>query len=262
LKNEIGTFFLAHNIMEYKSPGDDLTIDDLYKVLGHACIYKSETGKLNEILDTDITISLVRESKPIKLLNHLSEKYEVEEKGTGIYRIHGLLFPIQILVTKTLDQSLHMWLCSLTRSMEYANAENLLTNYSSLEDMKDKQNAGVVIDFVSNVNVELFIQILKESDRMTEAMKELIAPELVSLRLIIENKNAELAASKVEIENKDMELAASKAEIENKDMEIKNKDMQIKNKDAELAASRAEIERLKQQLKFKSQQKPDDTDEL
>lgn len=51
--------------------------------------------------------------------------------------------------------------------------------------MKDKQNASVIVDFVSNVNVKLFTQILKESDIMTEAMKELIAPELINLRLTI-----------------------------------------------------------------------------
>jgi len=207
LKNEIGSFFLSHNIIEYKSPGDELTVDDLYKVLGYTCIYKSETGGLNEVLDTDITISLVRENKPVKLLNYLAAKYKIEEKNPGIYRIDGLLFPLQILVTKKLNSSLHTWLCSLTRSIGYANAENLLTHYSSLEDIKDKQNAGVVIDFVSNVNVELFIQILKGSDHMTEAMKELIAPELVDLRLIIKNKNKE-------IENKNAEIEKLKQQLE------------------------------------------------
>jgi len=147
LKNELGDFFLGYNIMQYKSPGDDLTVDDLYKVLGYACIYKSETRGLNEVLDTDITLSLVRENKPIKLLNYLSAKYKVEEKSAGIYRIDGLLFPLQILVTKKLNPSVHTWLCSLTRSIGYVNAENLLTYYGSLEDIKDKQNAGVVIDF-------------------------------------------------------------------------------------------------------------------
>jgi len=83
--------------------------------------------------------------------------------------------------------------------------------------------------------VELFIQILKENDRMTEAMKELIAPELIDLRLIIEN---------------------TRRELKNKNTEIENKNTEIKNKDAE-------IERLKQQLeKLKNQQKIDSTNGL
>lgn len=49
LKNEIGDFFLGHNVMEYKSLGDNLTIDYLYKVLSYVCTYKSETGVLDEV---------------------------------------------------------------------------------------------------------------------------------------------------------------------------------------------------------------------
>ena len=213
LKNEIGDFFLGHNIMEYKSPGDDLSIDDLYKVLGYACIYKSETGRLNEILDTDITISIIRENKPIKLLNHLAAKYDVKEKTAGIYRVTGMLFPLQILVTRKLNQYLHGWLHSLTRSMKYESAENLLNNYGSLRDLNDRQNASVVVDFVSNVNEALFRRILEEDEHMTEALKALIAPEIVDLRLIIDNNKAEIAAKDAEIADKNAEIARLKQQL-------------------------------------------------
>lgn len=214
LKNEIGDFFLEYNLMEYKSPGDGLTIDDLYKVLGYACFYKSETGGLDEVKDTNITISLVREEKPAKLLKQLSEKYEVKEEGKGIYRVKELLFPLQILVTGQLDPVLHGWLHSLTRTIEQESAENLLNNYSGLEDERDKQNAGVIVDFVSNVNVEIFLKILKESARMTEEMKILIAPEIVDLRLTIENNKKELASRDKELANKDAEIERLKRQLQ------------------------------------------------
>jgi len=168
------------------------------------CIFyitiKSETGGLNEISGTDITISLVREEKPRKLLKQLSTEYEGKEEGKGIYRFKGLLFPLQILVTKELDSTLHGWLCSLTRSIKQQRAENLLSDYSNLGNGRDKQNASVIIDFVSNVNVGVFLQILKENDHMTEAMKELIAPEIIELRLMLNSKDKELANKDEEIE--------------------------------------------------------------
>ena len=240
LKNEIGDFFLGHNIMEYKSPDDALNIDDLYKVLGYACIYKSDTGGLDEISDTDITISLIRENKPRKLLGQLSAKYKIEEKAKGIYRVDGMLFPLQIIVTKNLDLKKHVWLHSLTRSMKYASAQNLFHNCEDLENTTDKKNAGVVMDFVSNVNESLFLQILKEDERMTEALKILIEPELMNLRLIINNKDAEIA-------NKDAKIAGKDAEIASKDAEIAGKDAEIASKDAEIA-------KLKQQLLEATQQ--------
>lgn len=126
----------------------------------------------------------------------------------------GLLFSLQILVTGQLDPVLHGWLHSLTRTIRQESAENLLNNYSNLGDEIDKQNAGVVVNFVSDVNVEVFLQILKESDRMTEEMKILIAPEIVDLRLMLENSKKELASRDKALANKDKELASSKAEIE------------------------------------------------
>ena len=213
LKNEIGDFFLGYNIIEYKSPGDNLNIDDLYKVLGYACIYKAETGGLNEISDADITVSLIREHKPRKLFGRLSAKYKIEKKAGGIYRVNGMLFPLQIIVTKDLDHQLHTWLHSLTRSLKYDGAETLLYHCGSLKNTIDRKNASVVIDFVSNVNEALFIQILKEDEHMTEALKTLIEPELINLRLMINNKDAEIANNKVEIANKDAEIARLKQQL-------------------------------------------------
>ena len=111
-----------------KSPGDELGIDDFYKVFGYACIYKEETGGQNEIPAEDITVSLVREGKPEALIKYLSGKCKVVEKSPGIYRVEGLLFPMQILVTGKLDPVLHTWLCSLTRSLKKEEAESLLDN--------------------------------------------------------------------------------------------------------------------------------------
>lgn len=213
LKNEIGDFFLGHNIIEYKSPGDKMNLDTFYKVLGYACLYKYETGNVNEVLDTDITISLLREDKPIKLIKQLSQKYKVIKKASGIYRVENMLFPLQILITKELDPKLHIWLRSLTRSMEQEGAENLLDGYDKLEDTRDKLNANIVVDFVSNVNETLFMQILKEDEHMTEALKELIEPDLVKLRLVIDNKDAIIADKDAKIADKDAEIAMLKQQL-------------------------------------------------
>ena len=40
LQNEIGHLMKRYNIIEYKSPEDGLTIDDFYKTIGYACLYK------------------------------------------------------------------------------------------------------------------------------------------------------------------------------------------------------------------------------
>ena len=156
---------------------------------------KEETGGQNEIPAEDITVSLVREGKPEALIKYLSGKCKVVEKSPGIYRVEGLLFPMQILVTGKLDLVLHTWLCSLTRSLKKEEAESLLNNYSVLENTGDRKNAGVIVNFVSNVNNELFLKIAERNGRMTEELKILLAPEIVDLRATIK-KQAETFAQK------------------------------------------------------------------
>ena len=43
IQKNIGRIFRQYNIVEYKSPEDDLNIDDFYKVYAYACIYKADT---------------------------------------------------------------------------------------------------------------------------------------------------------------------------------------------------------------------------
>ena len=49
IRKDIGRIFRKHNIIEYKSPSDNLSINDFYKVYGYACIYQSDTNRVGEI---------------------------------------------------------------------------------------------------------------------------------------------------------------------------------------------------------------------
>ncbi len=213
IKNEIGDFFLGNNIFEYKSPNDDVNIGTFYKALSYACLYKSEAGNVEEIIDTDITVSLVREQKPVKLLKQLGEKYTVTKKTNGIYRIDGMLFPMQILVTKELNEESHVWVTSLTRTLSRERAHKLLYNYSALKDNEDKRNADSVMNVTSQANIELFKKMIQEGDHMCEELKELLAPEIVEFKIRLAEQSAQLA-------DKDAKLADNAAEIADKTSEI------------------------------------------
>ena len=74
IQNEIGKIFRGHNIIEYKSPDDGMTIDDFFKTLGYAFLYKGLGEKVNQIPLRELTISLFRASIPKELLSQLSKK--------------------------------------------------------------------------------------------------------------------------------------------------------------------------------------------
>ena len=72
-ENEIGHIFRQYNIVEYKSPDDGMTIDDFFKTVGYACIYKGLGDTVNQIPLNQLTVSLFRENYPRELFCHLRE---------------------------------------------------------------------------------------------------------------------------------------------------------------------------------------------
>ena len=76
IKNEIGKIFRKHNIFEYKSPMDELNIDTFYKAVAYACLYKVLPNHVDEIPAEEITITLIRDRKPVKLMQELEKRYE------------------------------------------------------------------------------------------------------------------------------------------------------------------------------------------
>ena len=105
INKNLGRIFLKHNIVEYKSPTDYVSIDDYYKVIGYACLYKQDVRTANEIKQNEITITLVSRRYPRTLISHLKTERNliVEKQDSGIYYVKGCLFPAQIIVTKELS---------------------------------------------------------------------------------------------------------------------------------------------------------------
>ncbi|MEZ3433479.1 MAG: hypothetical protein K1W34_02400 [Lachnospiraceae bacterium] len=70
VKKNIGQIFRKYNIIEYKAPGDSLSINDFYKAYGYTCFYQSDTKKVMEIDPQELTITFVCNHYPYKLLKH------------------------------------------------------------------------------------------------------------------------------------------------------------------------------------------------
>ena len=106
VETNFGRIFRKYNIFEFKSPNAALDIDVFFKVNAYACLYKSYGNGVDSIKADEITITFVRESKPVKLFDDL-KKYDftIENRYFGIYYIHGRqFFPTQILVGRELPK--------------------------------------------------------------------------------------------------------------------------------------------------------------
>ncbi|MBO5352345.1 MAG: 3-isopropylmalate dehydrogenase [Anaerotignum sp.] len=178
IKKNIGQMFRKHNIIEYKSPGDYLCIDDFYKVFGYACFYKSDTGIMNEIKAEEITISYVCSRYPREMMRHCRKVLglQVVCQEQGIYYISGAWFPIQLIVTKELTAEENLWLKSLTKNLkDTALAERLIREYE--KHQKDKRYTSVM-ELVVRANAQKF----SEVKNMCNALKELMKDEFEAVR--------------------------------------------------------------------------------
>lgn len=86
IKNEIGHIMRTYNVIEYKSPEDGLTIDDFYKTIGYACLYKGYGENVDKIPVNELTVSLFREAYPREMFLALKRhEHEIEMVYPGIY---------------------------------------------------------------------------------------------------------------------------------------------------------------------------------
>lgn len=181
LHKNIGRIFRKHNIIEYKSPGDYLNIDDFYKIYGYACFYKSDTRLADTIKFHDLTITFVCGSYPRKLILHLKKthNYQTQEMEAGIYYIIGAPLPIQIIVTSKLSQKENLWLRNLTNHLK--NIEEIQDLFNEYKKHKKDTLYESVMDIIVKANLKLFE---KEGDAMCKALEELMKDELEAQKKI------------------------------------------------------------------------------
>ena len=178
IKNEIGKIFRKYNIFEYKSPMDELNIDTFYKAVAYACLYKVLPNHVNEIPAEEITITLIRDRKPVKLMQELEKSgYGYKKETVGIYYVSGVMFPVQIIASSELDVDMHVQLKALTNHLEESLMRQYLLQVSTFEG-REKNLADIVLQVIVNSNMEK-VREWKGSERiMCEALRVLMADEL------------------------------------------------------------------------------------
>lgn len=179
VSSEIGRFFKGHNIMEYKSPEDHLDIDTFYKTLAYGCLYKSYGKTVDAIKAEDITISVIREAKPVELFRYFVEHgYTIVEACRGVYYIEGTAwFPTQIVVTKELDKDVHKWLTALSGKLKKEDVLKLLYDRNCLTEKQDRDLADSVLEVSFSVNSKIVEELLGD-ESMYEALMEIMEPQI------------------------------------------------------------------------------------
>jgi hypothetical protein len=156
LEKNIAALFRTENLVEYKSPGDYVSVGDFYKVYGYACLYAS----LNALLVTDLTITFLESREPKKLLKHLKETrgYRIRDGGPGIYRIEGDIIPIQIIDRRKLSAEENLWLKGLGKDLEIRSARTIL---KASKEKHKKIPLDAYMQVILDANAGVFLEVGK-----------------------------------------------------------------------------------------------------
>ncbi len=179
IDNAIGRGFLGHNLIEYKNPYDELNVDVLWKTIGYATIYKSFGENVDKIKITDITISIFRAIKPVKLFKELADGGKtIAQEYPGVYIIKGIIdIPVRVIVTDELKDRKLMAFSVMSQNATEQDIRQFVQDASILKEPGDRRNADAVLQISANLHGELYSR-LRGDDAMCEALRELMADDL------------------------------------------------------------------------------------
>ena len=157
-KNEIGHIFRKFNVVEYKSNDDALSIDDYYKTVGYACLYKGLGETVDQIPANELTISIFRESYPREMFEAMKNLgLEIKERYPGIYYISGkqALFDTQVVVTKQLNRETHRTLRVLSKHVKEEDVRAFVEEAALISEPGDRNNVDAVLQVSVSANKEI-----------------------------------------------------------------------------------------------------------
>ena len=179
LKNEIGKLFNKYNVIEYKSMKASLSIDDVSKAQGYAHLLKSYGRSVDEVKFEDVTVTLMREAKPVSLFQYFAENgYRVSAPYSGIYYVgSGLKFPTQIVVGKELGRENHEWLSLLSNRVTRQEMEKAIRYSGMVSDKGEKELIDAILEVTVAAN-ETIVKELMGDEHMCEALMEMMEPKI------------------------------------------------------------------------------------
>jgi hypothetical protein len=154
IDKNIARIFRADNLLEYKSPGDYMSVNDFLKVNAYANLYAAITPGVKF---AELTLTFVEYRHPRKLLKYLTgtRGYTVHATSPGIYMVSGDYLPIQIIESSKLPEQENLWLRSLKKGLQTVNADVIL---NEAEKCGNKASLGAYLDVLLKANPEAFLE--------------------------------------------------------------------------------------------------------
>ena len=179
---EVFSFFRKYNIIEFKSPDDELSIFVLWKVVAYAgfFIYR------DRVPDDEITLTLIRAAKPIKLFKDLESRGakimdgSVDGPAKGIYTIENWddHFPIQIIVSTELEGNEYAFFRTISKKPAVGDIKLIVEMADKETDPVIRQFLKEYLDKLSDMNKEIVEEAKGRDSEMKNAWMNIFEPEI------------------------------------------------------------------------------------
>lgn len=184
IENEEGfiRFFSKVNVIEYKGVGDSLGMDALYKGMAYTSMYMSEIRMSEcESDNNGVTLTFVRNAKPVKLMKQLREQNcAIVKEDKGIYTVSvTVLYCVRIIVLREVDYQVHPWISFLTRTLDEKKAELLIEHEKRIQTEWEQQNAKEVLEAIIQANLQFFQMLSgRRREDMESAIWDFMKPKI------------------------------------------------------------------------------------
>lgn len=175
---KIFSLFRKHDILEFKSPDDELNMFTLLKGAGYVFFYMNDVKEKGEDIDmSEITLSFFREAKPVKLFKELGDCVE-KGPADGIYYIKNreVSFPIQIVVTGELKGEGYAGFRAISKKPKEEDVVAFMNEHGNEQEIASFVKAFA--DGVSHVDSNLMEEIKGRYPEMGKTLMQIMQPEI------------------------------------------------------------------------------------
>ena len=180
---EAFSFFLLHNALEFKGPGDRLDWNTLRKVAGYGHFLIAMAKKEENITAKNVTLSVfASEVNETEFAEMANDGTLTSTSVPGVYSIHGLTdLPFQVVIIGELEGEAYAAYRVLKKHAEVSDVE-LLLNRLEKADEKNDQNMmdrlHRILDLVEKKNPGTVADKIEEMKKMKSVFMDVLKPEI------------------------------------------------------------------------------------
>ena len=180
---EVFSFFLLHNALEFKGPGDALDQNTLRKVAGYGHFLIATAKKEENIKSDNVTLSIFASEVNVTEFAEMTNDGTLTSTSTpGVYTVNGLTdLPFQVVIIGELEGEAYAAYRVLRKHAEISDVVLLLDKLKKSDEEHDQNRMDRlhrILDLVEKKNPGAVADKIEELKNMKSVFMDVLKPEI------------------------------------------------------------------------------------